>query len=156
MGQVNKLIVSFYPAFRRVLTVFLVSLLVHPAAFGAGEAIEVKVIHATRSGTSVDAELKSLVADFAKLKFTSFKTLDRARIELVPGSSSSFQLPNGLWIEVGLQDKSEQGGWRIFIKAKKLQFKSVIAISPGGTVAVGGPVFKGGALIFALSRTKRP
>ena len=121
----------------------------------AGEhSLSVKVIHATKSGVEIDPEIKSLARDFSQLKFTSFKIVDKARINVAIGGSSKFQLPNGLWMKVTLLSVDKDGGMRLQIAAKKLKFKSTIAIKLGGTVAVGGPSYKGGALIFALSRTK--
>jgi len=118
-------------------------------------SLKVKIIHATKTGVEVDAEIKSLANDFSQLNFTSFKVIDKAKIDVAIGGSSKFQLPNGLWMKVTLLRVDKDGGMRLKIVAKKLKFKSTIAIKPGGTVAVGGPSYKDGALIFALSRAKR-
>ena len=121
----------------------------------AGEhSLKIKIIHATKSGVEIDPEIKSLARDFSQLKFTSFKIVDKAQINAAVGGSSRFQLPNGLWMDVTLLKVDKDGGMRLRIEAKKLKFKSTIAIKPGGTVAVGGPSYKNGALIFALSRAK--
>ena len=156
MGQVNKKTRWCSPRGRWGALATLLLLFMHSPAFGAEASLEVKVIHATRSGLGVDPELKPLVADFAKLKFTSYKVLDRASIKLGPKSTSRFQLPNGVWVEVNPIELSEKGVWRVRIEAPRLKFKSVVAINPGGTVAVGGPSYKSGALIFALTRGGKP
>jgi hypothetical protein len=118
-------------------------------------SLEVKVIHATRSGVGVDAELGELARDLKKLNFTSFKVLERSMLQVTKGATSRFKLPNGLWMEISPQELSAEGVWRLQISSKKIKFKSVVAINPGGTVAVGGPGYKGGALIFALTRTRK-
>ena len=124
-------------------------------SLAGGDPLNIKIIHATKGGVEVDAEIKSLANDFSQLKFTSFKIIDKAKIDVAIGGSSKFQLPNGLWMKVTLLRVDKDGGMRLKIEAKKLKFKSTIAIKPGGTVAVGGPSYKEGALIFALSRPKQ-
>ena len=120
----------------------------------AEHVLKVQIIHATKSGTAVDAELRPLVRDFSRLEFSSFRVIDRALIKVAVGGNSKFQLPNGIWMDVVLKELDLDGGLRLKISAQKLKFKSTIAIKPGGTVAVGGPVYKGGALIFTLRRDK--
>lgn len=115
-------------------------------------SLEVKVIHATRSGAGVDAGLGELARDLKKLNFTSFKVLERATLKVEMGGTSRIKLPNGLWMEILPRELSAEGVWRLQIFSKKIKFKSVVAINPGGTVAVGGPGYKGGALILALTR----
>ena len=122
----------------------------------AEHALKIQIIHATKSGKAVDPELRSLVRDFSQLKFSSFRIIDRAQIKVAVGATSKFQLPNGLWMDVALKELDRAGGLRLNVSAQKLKFKSTIAIKPGGTVAVGGPLYKGGALIFTLSREKSP
>lgn len=117
-------------------------------------SLEVKVVHATRSGVGVDAELGELARDLKKLNFTSFKVLERSRLQVKRGTTSRFKLPNGLWMEIAPQEMSDEGVWRLQISSQKIKFKSVVAIDAGGTVAVGGPAYKGGALILALTRTR--
>ena len=125
-----------------------------PTTLAGEHSLKINIIHATKSGVEIDPEIKSLARDFSQLKFTSFKIVDKAQINAAVGGSSKFQLPNGLWMDVTLLQVDKNGGMRLRFEAKKLKFKSTIAIKPGGTVAVGGPSYKDGALIFALSRAK--
>jgi len=126
------------------------------SALASEHALKIKIIHATKKGDVVDPEIKKLAGDFSQLKFTSFRVLDKAEIKVTVGGSSKFQLPNGLWMTVLLKEIAQDGALRLQIEAAKLKFKSRIGIKQGGTVAVGGPSFKEGALIFALSRAKAP
>ena len=134
-------------------TFLLIGALGFPSsALAAEHALKIKIIHATKKGAAVDPEIKSLAADFSQLKFTSFRVVDKAEIKVSVGGSSKFQLPNGLWMTVLLKEVAKDGALRLQIEAAKLKFKSQIGIKAGGTVAVGGPSYKDGALIFALSR----
>lgn len=114
--------------------------------------LEVKVVHGSHKGDTVDPKLGELAKTLTKkLKFTSLKLLDQAQFKLIPGSAGRMQLPNREWMHVTA--KGMQGpNLRVEIAVEKLEFKATVLIPAGATVAVRGPDFNGGTLILAVSR----
>lgn len=144
----------------RALTRWLLLLLVvsSPASLLAAEQVRlsIKVIHAHNRGQQIDPKLAELVREFAGLKFTAYELKDEATFALELGSAGRMQLPNGEWMLIRPKDLVEGGKLRLEMEAEKLKFKTLVAVAPGATLAVGGPPFEGGALILAVTRDPKP
>ena len=118
--------------------------------------LKLKVIHATKVGTDIPANLKKLVEPFAALGFTSYRLTDEISVSLSIGASSRVEMPNGMWMEVRAEELSPNGMLKLEISAKKPKFKTRVKVGAGATIAVGGPPHESGALIFAITRPEKP
>jgi hypothetical protein len=116
----------------------------------------IKVIHAHNHGTAVDPKLASLVKEFQGLKFTAYELKDEATFQLDVGSSGRMQLPSEAWMTVRPREVAADGKLRLEMEVEAIKFKLTVAIAPGATLAVGGPPFKDGALILAVTRDPKP
>jgi len=117
--------------------------------------LDIRVIHATNDKAHVDSKIKDLVKEFSSLKFTAYTLLDEMTIPLAIGSSGRVQLPNGVWMRVVAKSFGPGGALRLEIDSEKPRFKTAVMVTPGATIAVGGPPFRNGALIFAITPARR-
>ena len=116
--------------------------------------LDIQVIHASHVGKQVDAPIQKLVQSFTNLDFTSYSLKDEMKIEVPLGASTRVQLPNKMWMQVQAQPSKQAGMVQLEISSDKPKFKSKVNIRPGATIAVGGPPFDNGSLIFAITRRK--
>lgn len=124
-----------------------------PTAQASEVPLGIKVIHATKGKSSVDAKLKGLVKDFKGLPFDSYTLLDEASIKLEQGSTGRMQLPSKAWMSLKPQEL-RNGKLRLDVEIKDLKFKTTVVIPEGKTIAVGGPRYDGGAMILAVTYEK--
>lgn len=136
----------------RVIISFLAVSLLAQVAFAAPVELLVKVVHAHSLNTTVDPKLAALVKDFKDLKFTGYQLKDEAKFNLELSATGRMQLPSGAWMTIQPQSLASDGKLRLALEIKDLKFKSTVSVSPGATVAVGGPAFEDGALILAVTR----
>lgn len=116
--------------------------------------LDIQVIHASHIGKQVDAPIQKLVQTFTNLDFTSYSLKDEMKIEVQLGASTRVQLPNKMWMQVQAKPSSQAGMIQLGISSDKPKFKTKVNIRPGATIAVGGPPFDKGSLIFAITRRK--
>jgi hypothetical protein len=76
------------------------------------------------------------------------------KIEVQLGASTRVQLPNKMWMQVQAKSSPQAGMIQLGISSDKPKFKTKVNIRPGATIAVGGPPFDKGSLIFAITRRK--
>jgi hypothetical protein len=116
--------------------------------------LDIQVIHASHIGKQVDAPIQKLVQTFTNLDFTSYPLKDEMKIEVQLGASTRVQLPNKMWMQVQAKSSPQAGMIQLGISSDKPKFKTKVNIRPGATIAVGGPPFDKGSLIFAITRRK--
>ncbi len=116
--------------------------------------LDIQVIHASHIGKQVDAPIQKLVQTFTNLDFTSYALKDEMKIEVQLGTSTRVQLPNKMWIQIQAQPSPQAGMVQLGISSDKPKFKTRVNIRSGATIAVGGPPFDKGSLIFAITRRK--
>lgn len=127
-------------------------------AVAAQVQLQIKIIYAHNKSKVVDPKLESLVKTkpFTQLKFTAYELKDDATLKIEIGSSTSVQLPNKQWMKVRATELTKDGKLRIDFRIDKPAFTTTARISPGATLAVGGPGFDDGVLILAVSRPRQP
>lgn len=116
--------------------------------------LDIQVIHATRGAPHIDVGLEKLVQSFSSLDFTAYRLKDEMKIEVRLGSSTRVQLPNGMWMQVQAKASKQPGMLQLGISADKPKFKTTVNVKKGATIAVGGPPFEQGSLIFSITRRK--
>ena len=114
--------------------------------------LDIQVIHASHQGKQVDAKLKKLVQGFSNLDFTAYALKDEMKIDVQLGASTRVQLPNKMWMQVQANASKQPGMIQLGISSERPKFKTKVNIRPGATIAVGGPPFEKGSLIFAITR----
>ncbi|MBI3178110.1 MAG: hypothetical protein HYZ27_00525, partial [Deltaproteobacteria bacterium] len=119
--------------------------IVPAAAAAAPVALNIRVIHAHNKSKEIDAKLKDLAKDLAKLAFTGYALKDQATFNLDAGAAGRMQLPDGEWMTVRAQELTKDGSLRLDLSVDKLKFKSTVTIAAGATLAVGGPPFDSGS-----------
>ena len=114
--------------------------------------LDIQVIHASHAGSQIDPKLAKLVQGFSNLDFTSYALKDEMKIDVQLGASTRVQLPNKMWMQVQASPSKQPGMIQLGISSEKPKFKTKVNIRPGATIAVGGPPFEKGSLIFAITR----
>lgn len=122
-----------------------------PAAAKTKYPVQIQVIRATEGPAHFDEKLKKLEKQLKNLPYQHFELQDEAHFDLVVGSTMRMQLPNEAWMTIVPKEFSK-GALRIELIIKKLKFRTTVAIEKGGTLAVGGPRYGGGALLLAITR----
>ena len=114
--------------------------------------LDIQVIHASHDGNQIDPKLTKLVKGFSNLDFTSYSLKDEMKIDVQLGASTRVQLPNKMWMQVQASASKQPGMIQLGISSDKPRFKTKVNIRSGATIAVGGPPFEKGSLIFAITR----
>ncbi len=114
--------------------------------------LDIQVIHASHKGKHVDAKLTKLVQGFSNLDFTAYALKDEMKIDVQLGASTRVQLPNKMWMQVQASASKQPGMIQLGISSDKPKFKTKVNIRSGATIAVGGPPYEQGSLIFAITR----
>ena len=114
--------------------------------------LQIKVIHASSQGNQIDPALRQLAREFSKLSFTSYALKDQMQLQVIAGASSRVQLPNGMWMQVRAEKSNPNGMLGLVVSSDKPRFKTRVNVKAGATIAVGGPPYEQGALIFAITR----
>ncbi len=131
----------------------------HRVAVAEQVQLQIKIIYAHTKSKYVDPKIESLVKTkpFTQLKFTAYELIEEVPLKkLEIGSSTSVQLPNKRWMKVRATELTASGKLRLDFSVDKPEFSTTVVISPGATLAVGGPGFKDGVLILAVTRPRRP
>jgi hypothetical protein len=111
----------------------------------------VQVIYASHEATGTDPRLRAVIKGLGSLRYESYQLRDEATFSLETGSAGRMQLPSQSWLSLRPRGLSEDGRLRLELEVDDWQLKSTLALSPGATVAVGGPPFGDGALILAVT-----
>lgn len=148
-----------------VLLAFVLAVARGGAALAAGRspAIEISVIHASRSdaGASIDPRLRDLpqlTRDEPFVRYNVYKLLERKELDLDPGTPATSALVNGRTLQVTLVDVAEDaGGKRFHVRAEigepgKKAFLKLLEVtaSPNEPFFVGGQSYEGGTLFLEL------
>lgn len=139
----------------RTLALLLLGAALIPVAASAQAApvtIHVSVIHASKSGSEVDEELVPLKRQLSAFAFSSYKLVDTKDLRLAFGSQAKVRLPNGATLEVRPLRRDADGKLRVQLRIPDL-VDTTYAIAPGGTLIVGGPKWKRGVLILAVTQS---
>jgi hypothetical protein len=130
------------------------------AGSGRAEAsqvsLKIQVIYAHNDSDRVDPKLVELAKTkpFSKLKFTAYELKSEVPLRLGIGAAGSVELPNKRWMKVRATKMMPDGNVRIEFSVDKPEFRATAVISPGSTLAVGGPKYGAGSLILAVERPK--
>jgi hypothetical protein len=135
-----------------LLALWTTAISAHAQAEPSSVPVDLRVIYAHSDGTEVDYRVQDLLPTFASLRFTSYVLKSQGAFALSPGTSIRAQLPDSTTLEIATRSVNAAGQLRLDIEIKKIKFKTTVAIAPGATLAVGGPPYEKGALIFALTR----
>jgi len=125
-------------------------------AHAAPVLIDLKIIHAHNKSKTIDPSLEALVDQLKnkKLSFTGYTLKDEAVFNLDLGAAGRMQLPNGEWMVVTPLAFEAEEKLKLELSVDKLKLKSIVAISPGASLVVGGPPFDDGEIVVAVSRPK--
>lgn len=134
----------------------LVALVAPREAPGADVSLKIQVIYAHSESKRIDPKLKELAKTkpFSNLRFTAYELKNEVPLKLAIGSAGSIELPNKRWMKVRATKMMPDGKVRIEFKVDKPEFSATAVISPGSTLAVGGPKYEAGSLILAVERPK--
>jgi hypothetical protein len=113
--------------------------------------VQIQVIRASEGTPFFDEKLEKLEKQFKKLPYNRFELKDEAKFELQLASTVRMQLPNEAWMTI-IPKELAKDALRIELIIKKLKFRTTVALEKGGTLAVGGPRYGGGALLLAITR----
>jgi hypothetical protein len=121
------------------------------SAFAAQVRLDIKVIYATNSSVGIDAKLKKLAREFSSLKFTSYELKDESTLVLDVGTAGRMQLPTKDWLMLRPREIVDDK-LRLDLEIEKMKLKTTSTIARDGTLAIGGPAYKDGTLIIAITR----
>jgi hypothetical protein len=115
--------------------------------------IEVRIIHASNADKAFDPRLMDLQKDLQTLNYMSFEQLDTVGLSLDKGKTGKVNLPGGRIMELTPAD-FEKG--KINMNVKIMEKGSSILttrlrIANHGTVILGGPSYKQGFLVLAIT-----
>lgn len=134
----------------------LAAVLLVPAVAHAGGSVTVRVtvIHASKKGHKVDARLRGLKRQLASFAFTSYKLLSQRSVSVGFGQTGKVSLPGGRVLKVVPERRDKGGKLKVRLTIAHL-VDTTYAIAQGGTLIIGGPRYKGGVLILAVTQTAR-
>ena len=145
-----------YPLFFSVCALFMATSL-WPSLAQAKNSyqINIRVISAQASGAGIDAALKPFARDLKAMPFKSYKLLDSQSKRMRKGESVSMQFP-GPKRFLKVKALGRQGDkFRFTIAIDSLRFRTTAAIPEHGTLVIGGPKYKGGVILLALSAAEK-
>ena len=113
--------------------------------------MRIRVIHATKSGTRMDAGLSDLKADLGQLNYTSFKLIDGHTKTVFDREVVALEFPGSRWLEVRTRGVAKDGALKVSLKVRDLKLKAKAKVGDGSTVLLGGPPHQGGSIILAVT-----
>ena len=125
-------------------------------AYGEMFHIEVQVILASNSDEGFDPRLLALKKDLLPLNYISFQLLDSKGLAVERGKTGRLQVPGGRVMEVA-PERFEKG--KIILNVKINEGKSSLLttrlrIKDHGTVMLGGPPYRHGFLVLAVTANR--
>ena len=135
-----------------------------PAEVAPAEvAVEIVILHATNDGTGIDPKIGKMPAlgqpPFSS--YNSYKLLDRVKLPLTKGKSSTTKLPTGRDLMVALKDiiePTKKGEPRRYLVTASIQkpdgntFLPLLEVNakPGEPFFVAGQTYKGGTVVIGI------
>jgi len=118
--------------------------------------VEVQVILASNSDAGFDPRLLALKKDLPALNYSSFQLLDSQGLSVKRGETGRLQVPGGRVMEV-TPEGFKKG--KILLRVEVHQGKASILttrlrIEDHGTVIIGGPPYRHGFLVLALTANR--
>jgi hypothetical protein len=126
-------------------------------------AVEIVILHATNDKTGIDPKIGKMPAleqpPFSS--YNSYKLLDRVKLPLTKGKSSTTKLPTGRELMVALKDvidskkKDEPRKYVVTASIQKPDGNSFLPLlevnaKPGEPFFVAGQTYKGGTLVIGI------
>ena len=136
-----------------LLALAIMALLAASTAF-AQMNVRLRVITAANDARAVDPPLRDLYRELGSLfSFTSYRLIREEHLSLYPSLPASIQAHPGRFIEVTLvRQRRESCEVRVrVIREGKDILNTMVRLSPGRTVLIGGPRHGDRVIIFALS-----
>ena len=135
-----------------------------PAEVAPGEvAVEIVILHATNEGTGIDPKIGKMpaLAQPPFSSYNSYKLLDRVKLPLAKGKSSTTKLPTGRDLMVALKDiidpkkKDEPRRYLVTASIQKPDGNTYLPLlevnaKPGELFFVAGQTYKGGTLVIGI------
>ena len=139
-----------------VILFALFLLLFNPSGIMAesGINITVKTISASGKGNSVDPRLKNLVQELQSVfRYSSYEFLGQKELKLSSSKKGVVTLPEQRIMNISVNGVE---GNRVVLeieiqKNNSRIFQTVIKLSNGRSLTIGGPEYKGGNLLFNIS-----
>jgi hypothetical protein len=135
-----------------------------PAEVAPAEvAVEIVILHATNDGSGIDPKIGKMPAlgqpPFSS--YNSYKLLDRVKLPLTKGKSSTTKLPTGRDLMVALKDiiePTKKGEPRRYLVTASIQkpdgntFLPLLEVNakPGEPFFVAGQTYKGGTVVIGI------
>ncbi|MBI5379642.1 MAG: hypothetical protein HZA23_05745 [Nitrospirae bacterium] len=127
--------------------------LVLPAEAVSGAAVEVRVIYGTHAERGLDPQLQSLQGELRPLNYSAYRLLDRRSFRLPFGRSWEVSLPDDRVLII-VPRNAERGmiNLRVMVAGRGgTVVNTTLRLASGGTVIVGGPAYRQGVLILAVT-----
>ena len=135
-----------------------------PAEVAPAEvAVEIVILHATNDGSGIDPKIGKMpaLAQPPFSSYNSYKLLDRVKLPLAKGKSSTTKLPTGRDLMVALKDVVEpkkKGEPRRYLVTASIQkpdgntFLPLLEVNakPGEPFFVAGQTYKGGTVVIGI------
>jgi hypothetical protein len=115
-------------------------------------SVEVMMVHATDGG-AVHPDLQPLMQQLRFTRYTGFDLLNRFPAQMAVGSSESFTLVGGRKLKIDLISKGDKNAKlrvRLFSEREKV-LDTTISVHRNRSFIIGGPKYKGGALVLPLT-----
>ncbi len=136
-----------------LLALVILALLAASTAF-AQMNVRLRVITAANDSRAVDPSLRDLYRELGSLfSFTSYRLMREEHLSLYPSLPTSIQAHPGRFIEVTLVRQHRQScevRVRVIREGRDI-LDTMVRLSPGRTVLIGGPRHGDRVIIFALS-----
>jgi len=137
-----------------VLPLSLILVLLFASAAAAQMNVRLRVIVASNDGRAVDPSLRDLHNQLGSLfSFTSYRLIREDHLSLYPSLPAAIQARPGRFIEVTLLRQYAEGAElkiRVIREGRDI-LNTMVRLSRGRTVLIGGPRYDGRVIIFALS-----
>jgi len=143
---------------RRTVLLFLFALtysLFSASLVFAQVQTRIRVIEASNVGSSIDSSLRDVHGQLGSLfSFSSYRLLKDETVTLSPNQPISVPVHPGRSLEVTLiKQQRDTAEVRVKIKREGTDIlNTLVRLSPGRTVSIGGPKHGEGVIIIALSR----
>jgi hypothetical protein len=144
---------------RRKASFFVILILLFSPFFGAVAfaqvQVRVRVMEASNVGSGIDSSLRDLHDQLGSLfSFSSYRLLKDENVTLSPNQSVSLSIPSERSLELTLINQHRVAAEvrvKITRQGREL-LTTLVRLTPGRSVSIGGPKRGEGTMIIALSR----
>ena len=137
-----------------VLPLGLILVLLFGSTATAQMNVRLRVIQASNAGRAVDPSLRDLHGQLGSLfNFTSYRLFREDHLSLYPSLPAAIHARPGAFIEVTLVRQFREGAElkvRVIRDGRDI-LNTMVRLSPGRTVLIGGPRHAEWVMIYALS-----